>query len=63
MRSQRQQYVAEWATKAHRSPSDVYVPESLQPDRCGACGWVRQGSAPGPWNGPGNHTGCKEGRW
>lgn len=51
---QRRRYVQEWAVKAHRSPSDVYVPESLQPSKCYACGWRQV---------DGVHRGCSEGRW
>ena len=58
----RAQYVAEWAAKAHRAPSDVYVPASLQPDDCPSCGWVREVVVPAI-DGPGNHTGCSEGKW
>ena len=61
---QRRKYVQEWATKAHRNPSDVYVPESLQPSVCFSCGWTRETiTATSDVDGPGNHRGCKEGRW
>lgn len=63
----RKRYIAEWAQKAHRSPSEVYVPEALQPFRCIRCGWNRYSlpelMIPGGIDGPGNHTHCKEGRW
>ena len=54
LRKQRADYVKEWSTLAHRSPSDVYVPRALQPARCRRCGWAR---------GDGSHRGCAEGRW
>jgi len=65
MRNTRRQYVAEWAVKAHRSPSDVYVPFALQPaSLCLSCGWARRTiPATAGVDGPGNHRNCKEGRW
>lgn len=64
----RKLYVQEWAVKAHRNASDVYVPESLQPDRCFSCGWHRHSipqllSGRHAVDGPGNHRNCSEGRW
>lgn len=50
----RAQYVAEWAVKAHRNPSDVYVPRALQPNKCTPCGWTRV---------DGEHRNCNQGKW
>lgn len=60
----RKSYRAHWAVLTGKSPSEIYIPRALQPDRCFSCGWVRRTiPATETVDGPGNHRGCGEGQW